>query len=125
MARQLNQYDTASLKNLWETYAARVANFEPTQRWEEAALALCMIQGVLWKNQLFNVEMLKNTGKKRAGLDELRKELSGMLPKSGLSLDNPQSEADDAESLGKGDTVASNVQKRRKVLKFEGRRRKP
>ncbi|MDR2825803.1 MAG: hypothetical protein LBV76_03285 [Deltaproteobacteria bacterium] len=54
LARQLNQYDTASLTALWENYANLVMRFEPTKRWEEAALSFCMIQAVHWKNQLFN-----------------------------------------------------------------------
>jgi len=54
MARQLMGYDEASLASLWEKYAARVQHFEPTRKWEEAALILAMIQSMRWKNQLFN-----------------------------------------------------------------------
>ncbi|MDR1242707.1 MAG: hypothetical protein LBM00_07995 [Deltaproteobacteria bacterium] len=54
LARQLNQYDAASLASLWDNYANLVKHFEPTKRWEEAALTFCMIQAVHWKNQLFN-----------------------------------------------------------------------
>ncbi len=57
MAAQLNSYDEASLMHLWQHYAMRVNSFEPTKRWEEAALALCMIQAVRWKNQLFNYHL--------------------------------------------------------------------
>ena len=39
---------------LWEKYAGLVARFEPTRRWEEAALVLSFIQAKRWKNQLFN-----------------------------------------------------------------------
>ncbi len=42
---------------LWQEYAMRVNEFEPTKRWEEAALALCLIQAVRWKNQLFNYHL--------------------------------------------------------------------
>lgn len=54
MARQLDALDEASLLALWEKYANIVAQFEPTKRWEEAALVLSFIQGKRWKNQLFN-----------------------------------------------------------------------
>jgi hypothetical protein len=57
MARQLNAYDEASLMQLWQQYAMRVNNFEPTRRWEEAAIALCLIQAVHWKNHLFNYHL--------------------------------------------------------------------
>ena len=35
-------------------YAEAVARFEPSKRWEEAVLVLAMIQGMRFKNQLFN-----------------------------------------------------------------------
>ena len=54
MAKQLNNYDEASLMQLWQHYAMQVHAFEPSKRWEEAAIALCLIQAVHWKNQLFN-----------------------------------------------------------------------
>lgn len=54
MARQIDGLDEASLLSLWEKYATLVARFEPTKRWEEAALVLSIIQAKHWKNQLFN-----------------------------------------------------------------------
>jgi hypothetical protein len=54
LARQLDALDESSLMALWEKYAAIVAQFEPSQRWEEAALVLSFIQAKRWKNQLFN-----------------------------------------------------------------------
>ncbi len=54
LAKQLLAFDEASLTSMWERYAAAVEKFEPTQRWEEAAVMLGMIQAVRWKNQLFN-----------------------------------------------------------------------
>lgn len=54
MARQLDALDEASLLALWEKYAVIVSNFEPTKRWEEAALVFSFIQAKRWKNQLFN-----------------------------------------------------------------------
>lgn len=57
MAKKLNEYDEASLMQLWQHFASQVHEFEPTRRWEEAALALCLIQAVHWKNQLFNYRL--------------------------------------------------------------------
>lgn len=54
IARQINAYDEASLMDLWEKYAEIVRRFEPTKRWEEAALLFGVIQGMRLKNQLFN-----------------------------------------------------------------------
>lgn len=54
MARQLDALDEASLLALWEKYAVIVSHFEPTKRWEEAALVFSFIQAKRWKNQLFN-----------------------------------------------------------------------
>ena len=44
----------ASLLALWDKYAVIVSHFEPTKRWEEAALVFSFIQAKRWKNQLFN-----------------------------------------------------------------------
>ena len=57
MAKKLNDYDEASLMQMWQHFASQVHDFEPTRRWEEAALALCLIQAVHWKNQLFNYRL--------------------------------------------------------------------
>ena len=54
LARQLNNYDEASLMALWDKYAQMTQQFEPTKRWEEAVLILSFIQSIRWKNQLFN-----------------------------------------------------------------------
>lgn len=54
MAHQLDGLDEASLMALWDKYATLVSRFEPTKRWEEAALVFCLIQAKHWKNQLFN-----------------------------------------------------------------------
>ena len=54
IAEQLDGFDEASLTGLWEKYHDIVTNFEPTKRWEQAALVLSLIQAVRWKNQLFN-----------------------------------------------------------------------
>ncbi|MFU2210390.1 hypothetical protein K9F62_04255 [Desulfovibrio sp. JY] len=54
LARQLRAFDEASLMALWDKYAEAVSHFEPSQRWEESVLVLAMIQGMRFKNQLFN-----------------------------------------------------------------------
>ncbi|MDD2966018.1 MAG: hypothetical protein PHN64_00775 [Desulfovibrionaceae bacterium] len=54
IARQLDGMDEASLMALWNKYATLVSRFEPTKRWEEAALVFSLIQAKRWKNQLFN-----------------------------------------------------------------------
>ena len=54
LARQLDSLDEASLLSLWEKYANVVSQFEPSKRWEEAALVFSLIQAKQWKNQLFN-----------------------------------------------------------------------
>lgn len=54
LARQINAYDEASLMSLWERLAERVRHFEPTRAWEEAAIALSIVQAMHFKNQLFN-----------------------------------------------------------------------
>ncbi len=54
LARQLDALDEASLMALWDNYAEKVYRFEPTKRWEEAALVFSFIQAKRWKNQLFN-----------------------------------------------------------------------
>ena len=50
MARQLDALDEASLLALWDKYAVIVSHFEPTKRWEEAALVFSFIQAKRWKN---------------------------------------------------------------------------
>lgn len=69
MAKQLNAYDEASLMQMWQHYAIQVNEFEPTKRWEEAAIALCLIQAVRWKNQLFNYHLAGSASP--MSLDEL------------------------------------------------------
>ena len=59
LAKKLNEFDEASLMSLWERYAEEVQRFEPSKRWEEAALILSFIQAVRFKNQLFNFHWSK------------------------------------------------------------------
>lgn len=72
IARQIDSFDEASLMALWERYAAIVSHFEPTKRWEEAALVLSIIQAKRWKNQLFNQQWLSRVQKDGADSDAPR-----------------------------------------------------
>ncbi|MFW5837897.1 MAG: hypothetical protein ACOCVM_07795 [Desulfovibrionaceae bacterium] len=54
IAKQINAFDEASLMALWDKYADQVSRFEPTRRWEEAAIVFGIIQAMRMKNQLFN-----------------------------------------------------------------------
>ena len=59
LAEQLDSIDEASLMSLWAKYAKQVSVFEPTKRWETAALVLGLIQAKYMKNNLFNHYWLK------------------------------------------------------------------
>ena len=50
LARQLDAIDEASLMSLWSKYATQTSRFEPTKRWEEAALVFSLIQAKLEKS---------------------------------------------------------------------------
>ena len=54
LAQQLDTIDEASLMSLWSKYATTTSRFEPTKRWEEAALIFSLIQAKRWNNQHFN-----------------------------------------------------------------------
>ena len=71
LARQINVYDEASLMSLWERLADRVRRFEPTRAWEEAAIALSLVQAMRFKNQLFNYHWAQSrkAGEQPPGLD--------------------------------------------------------
>lgn len=73
LARQLVAFDEASLMDLWERYAESVRQFEPTRRWEEAALVFGLIQAVRMKNQLFNYNLAasRQPGADAPGLEML------------------------------------------------------
>lgn len=74
LANQLMACDEASIMSLWNTYALKVQEFEPTKEWEEASLIFCMIQGIVFKNQLFNY----NLANEYAPVGTL--DMSGFLP---------------------------------------------
>jgi hypothetical protein len=73
LARQLVAFDEASLMDLWEKYAEAVRQFEPSRRWEEAALVFGLIQAVRMKNQLFNYNLAasRQPGAPAPGLEML------------------------------------------------------
>jgi len=73
LSRQLVAFDEASLMDLWERYAEAVRQFEPTRRWEEAALVFGLIQAVRMKNQLFNYNLAasRQPGAPAPGLEML------------------------------------------------------
>jgi len=108
LARQLDALDESSLMALWEKYAAIVAHFEPSQRWEEAALALSFIQAKRWKNQLFNyhwARQVQHPQQIQAGGQ------TDSPDGAAFSLENP--EASDATGDGDG-----SEKKRCQVLSF-------
>ena len=118
LAQQLNQYDESSLMELWNDYAGKVANFEPSTRWEEYALVFCMIQAVHWKNQLFNSELAASARRSKSPADRrtdkgLKAELAS-LPKDHLSGHKPKENIEEAESGKK----SARSQKACKVLSF-------
>lgn len=117
MARQLNAYDEASLIALWDKYATAVERFEPTRRWEEAAIVFSLIQAVRLKNQLFNQHLA-------AGL-----EVSRDTPPRGLDQTKAWFEKMNADGPGGAQAEASEravgkgkAEKRCKVLRFSRRK---
>lgn len=103
LARQLDTLDEASLMSLWDKYAALVSRFEPTKRWEEAALVFSLIQAKRWKNQLFNQQWAAQARPGQEGGH-------GAPAQSGFSLERAHSETEG------GDVEAT--QKRGKILRF-------
>ena len=125
MARQLNAYDEASLMALWEKYAALVENFEPTKRWEEAALVFSLIQAVHLKNQLFNQRLAASAAltqdKTLPGMEAARAWLEKVHNRQAGKADGGDAASgrggQDAGQGGEGQGP-----KRCKVLHFRGRK---
>ena len=123
MASQLNAYDEASLLSLWDKYATLVERFEPTKRWEEAAIIFSLIQAVRLKNQLFNQNF-------SSGLDASHnEELPGFAQtkallekvRQGGAAPTPADTEKSKVGIGKG-----KAHKRCKVLRFaRGKSDKP
>lgn len=119
MASQLNAYDEASLLALWDKYATTVERFEPTRRWEEAAIVFSLIQAVRLKNQLFNQRVAAGAEKGEAplmGMDKVQAWLDRETSKSGAS---PAAKPEGGSVPGVGDGKAK---KRCKVLRFSRRK---
>ena len=108
LARQLDSLDESSLMTLWEKYAAIVAKFEPSQRWEEAALILSFIQAKRWKNQLFNYHWARQVQLSQEPQAEGQTDPPGTRPRDAFQLDRPQSSVPDNGA----------EQKRCQVLRF-------
>lgn len=83
LARQLNAFDEASLMSLWEKYSEAVQRFEPSKRWEEAVLVLSMIQGMRFKNQLFNHHWAASRTVGETGPSVAPAPVPGMTPEIG------------------------------------------
>lgn len=99
MAKQLNEYDEASLMQLWQQYASRVHDFEPTKRWEEAALILCLVQAVHWKNQLFNYHLAASAAPAdKSTLPPLPDYFSAQRAKSGAQAPTKADESQKAKA---------------------------
>lgn len=111
LARQLNNYDEASLTGLWERYARLVQEFEPSRRWEEAALVFSFIQAVRMKNQLFNHHLAENArrAQKKFPLPqpEFIRQVSAWTEQQKAAAAPPESGSE-----------GSGAKKRRKVLHF-------
>lgn len=86
LARQLDALDEASLMSLWDKYAKMVQHFEPSERWQEAALVLSFIQAKRWKNQLFNAQWAMRTRSAKDGAQP-----AGLPPQSAFTLEKPDS----------------------------------
>lgn len=99
LAAQLDAMDEASLMSLWEKYAGIVSQFEPSRRWQEAALVLSLIQAKRWKNQLFNVQWAARTRAGHSG------ETAPDLPPPAFTLERPAGAEKDAPSSGRRATV--------------------
>jgi hypothetical protein len=69
IASQINAFDEASLMALWDKYAEQVSRFEPTRRWEEAAIIFGIIQAMRMKNQLFNYSWAQSSKPPEDGAD--------------------------------------------------------
>ena len=105
IARQLDALDESSLMALWEKYAAIVAHFEPSRRWEEAALVLSFIQAKRWKNQLFNYHWARQV------------QLAQQVQAEGQT-DGSAGSAFSLETPAAPDTDAGSEKKRCQVLRF-------
>ena len=123
IAKQLCGFDEASLMELWERYAKKVARFEPSREWEEAAIILTLIQGMRWKNQLFNHHWSESLKANPQPLPDGQLPVFSLHPKpegpkpEGLK---PEKDAQAGSQAGADASAASGIdrQERGKVLSF-------
>lgn len=114
IAKQLNAYDEASLMSLWETYAEKVRRFEPTKKWEEAAMVFAIIQGMHMKNQLFNYHWAQS---RKPGEPMPEFDFAGLTaPDQGKKDD-----AEDAPSVGQPE-IGQGKPKRGKLIELKPRK---
>ncbi|MBO4313774.1 MAG: hypothetical protein J5838_05715 [Desulfovibrio sp.] len=92
LARQLDAIDEASLMVLWSKYATITSRFEPTRRWEEAALIFSLIQAKRWKNQLFNYNWAAQSRPPAGAADAAQPGAEGPAG-TGFSLEKPAMDA--------------------------------
>ena len=71
MARQLDALDEASLLALWDKYAVIVSHFEPTKRWEEAALVFSVHSGPAVEKPVVQLQLV-GAGASRRGVTARR-----------------------------------------------------
>ncbi len=119
LARQLNAFDEASMMALWDRYAEQVKNFEPTKRWEEAAIVFGMIQALRMKNQLFNYNWSL-----AARPDKMDKPRFGDVENflENAPRDTSGKGSSEGGAVAPGDGAAGEVVKQRtKVLRFRPR----
>jgi len=105
LARQIVAFDEASLMDLWEKYAEVVRRFEPTRRWEEAALIFGIIQSVRMKNQLFNYNLSASRAGAAGpglGLDMLNLTVPESRPKPGAAGPAPEPAPAPQKPAGRG-----------------------
>lgn len=109
LARQLVAFDEASLMDLWEKHAEAVRQFEPTRRWEEAALVFGLIQAVRMKNQLFNYNLAasRQPGAPAPGLEML--DLTAPQP---ANPGSPREQAGAGRQPARGDNAAGKTGER-------------
>ena len=112
IAKQLCGFDEASLMELWERYARKVARFEPSREWEEAAIILTLIQGMRWKNQLFNHHWSESLKANPQPLPDDQLPVFSLHPKPGDKDSDSQAGGDASPPAG------VDRQERGKVLSF-------
>lgn len=66
IAEKIIRLDEASLTQLLPFYKNKMENFEPTADWEKAVIIYFLINAVRVKNTIFNDNVTKSRGKKKA-----------------------------------------------------------